>query len=123
MGFNRKRRNAEKKAKALAGLVDNMGPFSEVAAPNQDKVILKEVPAKIWRFKGTPQEEFAVVGSAVIYEDGSVDVIYFEDKSEIAEWAVQQLEQMLGERSALTHYSLPEIRKQQEGGSDGVGSA
>ena len=116
MGFGRKLRNLKKKEDARKAKVtdafENSGPLREVQAPDEDKAVLKEVPAKVWRFKGTPEEEFAVVGSAIIYDDGSIDIIYFEDQSNIPEWAVELLAATRGEYGAF--YSLPK-----EGETDG----
>ena len=53
----------EKKAEEVLDLV-------VAKLPNYEKVVLKEVPAKV---------DGLVVGTAVIYEDGTSDVILYDD--------------------------------------------
>lgn len=59
--------------------VDQFGLAANVKVPDDEKVIVKEVPAKV---DGT------VVGTAQIYEDGTVGVVLDE---EAPQWALDKI--------------------------------
>lgn len=60
--------------------VPELGPAAQVTAPSDEKVVIKEVPAKV---DGT------VVGTAFIYEDGSIDFTIDDDAPQ---WAKDKIE-------------------------------
>lgn len=61
-------------------LVTQMGYASNIKIPDDEKVVVKEVPAKV---DGT------VVGTAQIYEDGTVGVIIDDDAPQWAKDKIQ----------------------------------
>jgi hypothetical protein len=72
--------------------ISNIGVASRMDIPSDEKVVVKEVPAKV---DGT------VVGTAQIYEDGAVGVIIDDDAPQ---WAKDKIQ---GEADKLG-YSIPE---------------
>jgi hypothetical protein len=60
-------------------LIEAMGLAQKIDLPNDEKVVVKEVPAKV---DGT------VVGTAQIYEDGTVGVIIDDDAPQ---WAKDKI--------------------------------
>lgn len=80
MGLRRKnkeqrRKNRQLKARKKATPTADSGIAAVVEAPDDSKVLLKTVPAKV---------DGEVVGDALLYDDGSVDVILNRDISEEA---------------------------------------
>lgn len=61
-------------------IVDWAGIADQVRIPSDEKVIIKEVPAKV---------DGVIVGEAQIYEDGTVGVIIFDDAPQWAKDKIQ----------------------------------
>ena len=60
--------------------------LNKVSVPARDQVVIKDVPAIIhWsQLEGNDRTDDEVIGKALIYDDGTQDVIVFSDISEDA---------------------------------------
>lgn len=74
-----------------------MDEAEEVHVPIMERTVHKRVPAKIhWStVEGNDRTDSEIIGEAIIYEDGTSDVIVFSDISEDAKHLVGVINQSL----------------------------
>lgn len=61
------------------------GNGTRLSVPKEEKVVVKKVPAVIhWNQLDSTRTDSETIGEAIIYEDGTQDVIVFADISEEA---------------------------------------
>lgn len=91
-----KRQERRKERRNLKLVVNNKGPkvlnqgiVKKVLLPDEEKTLLKEVPAKV---------DEVVVGKALIYDDGSVDIMINEDADPEAVAKIKATEAEFGYR-------------------------
>lgn len=70
--------------KKIKGRLFSKKALTEIDIPVPEKVVLKTVPAVI-HYKDipdNPREDSEVVGQTIIYEDGTLDIIVFDEITE-----------------------------------------
>lgn len=95
-----RQKRRDRKGRNLKLVVNNRGPkvdisgiIKKVEAPNDEKVLLKTVPANVDMEDGSPK---IVVGKALIYDDGSVDIMIDEDADPAAVAKIKATEEEFG---------------------------